>query len=265
MHIHQFDHYQSGDTAIHQLDPRVKLVITVGFIFSNVLLPDGAWWAFLGAWLVVLAASLFAGLSPRFLLSRSLVALPFALAAVTVIFTLPGEPVLSVKAGPWIITATAPGLVRFTSILLRSWVSIQAAILLTATTTFPDLVHGMRHLHFPTILVAIISFMYRYLFVLADEVLRLLRARESRSAGGLAGQKAGGGLAWRAGVAGSMAGQLFLRSYERSDRVYQAMLARGYQGTLLTLNTHIMRAADWTALAIALTAIILVHGIARIF
>jgi cobalt/nickel transport system permease protein len=118
------------------------------------------------------------------------------------------------------------------------------AILLVATTQFPDLMHALRHLHVPTLLVAIISFMYRYLFVLADEALRLLRARDSRSAY-RPGYKSGGTVAWRARVAGNMAGQLFVRSYERSDRVYNAMLARGYDGQFLTLNPHVMRPNDW--------------------
>jgi cobalt/nickel transport system permease protein len=86
--------------------------------------------------------------------------------------------------------------------------------------------------------------MYRYLFVLSDEVLRLLRAREARSAR-LDNTRSGGSLFWRAKVAGNMAEQLFLRSYDRSDRMHQAMLARGYRGHFLTLNPHHMTARDW--------------------
>ncbi len=96
---------------------------------------------------------------------------------------------------------------------MRSWLSVQMAILLTATTAFPDLMHALRHLRVPRLLVAIVSLMYRYLFVLTDETARLLRAREARSAR-VAGRRGGGTLAWRARVAGNMAGQLFLRSYE---------------------------------------------------
>ena len=80
------------------------------------------------------------------------------------------------------MVATQIGLVRFASIVVRSWLSVQMAILLTATTQFPDLVHALRHLRLPQVLVAIVAFMYRYLHVLVDESLRLLRARQSRSA-----------------------------------------------------------------------------------
>jgi cobalt/nickel transport system permease protein len=105
--------------------------------------------------------------------------------------------------------------------------------------------------------------MYRYLFVLSDEVLRLRRAREARSAV-LPGRKGGGSLLWRAKVAGSMAGQLFLRSLERSDRIYSAMLARGYKGQLLTLNPHVMKRVDWTVFAAALLLLFVVQAAGRL-
>jgi len=190
----------------------------------------------LGLGFVFLAAGL-AHISPGLLLRRALVALPFALAAVSVVFTLPGAPVASFRLGSWTLVATDAGVFRFTSILLRSWLSVQMAILLTLTTQFPDVVHALRHLHLPGVLVSIIAFMYRYLFVLTDEVVRLRRAREARRAR-LPGRPGGGKMLWRAKVAGGMAGQLFLRSFSRSDRVYQAMLSRGYRGELLTMNPH---------------------------
>ncbi len=71
--------------------------------------------------------------------------------------------------------------------------------------------------------------MWRYLFVLADEAIRLMRARDARS-GVLAGRRPGGSVLWRARVAGGMAGSLFIRGFDRADRVYAAMLARGYDG-----------------------------------
>ncbi len=246
MHISTFDRYQSHTSLVHQLDPRLKVVVTLLFIVSNALLPDGAWLAFLASWALVLLAGQLSALRPGYLFKRSFVALPFALAAVTVLFTMPGRPLVTWSwAGRPIIVSQA-GAVRFASIVVRSWLSVQMAILLTAVTRFPDLMHALRHLRLPHILISIISFMYRYLFVLADEALRLLRAREARSARLRAG-RGGGSLAWRARVAGGMVGQLFLRSMERSDRVYSAMLARGYRGQLLTMNPHTMSSRDWWA------------------
>lgn len=275
MHLNALDQYRPHHSPIHHLDPRLKVVVTVLFIFSNVLLPDGAWLAFLLAWLSVLAINHLAGISSRALLTRSFIALPFALAAISVIFSVPGKPLLAIGMGSSVLVISEAGVMRFFTILFRSWISVQAAIVLTFTTPFPDLIHALRHLRVPDILVAIISFMYRYLFVLSDETLRLLRAREARRAVAparagtvtLSGRRnvprAGGSLAWRARVAGNMAGQLFLRSYARSDRVYHAMLARGYQGHLLTMNPHEMKRRDWSIGFLALLFFCLLQVIGR--
>jgi cobalt/nickel transport system permease protein len=263
MHAHMLDRYQAGASLVHRLDPRVKVIVTILFIVSNVALPDGAWLAFLLAWALLLASSTLAGLGYGYLLRRSFVALPFALAAITAIFAIPGQPVFAWTVGPWRLVATDAGLIRFASIVVRSWLSVQMAILLTATTQFPDLMHALRHLRVPKLLVAIVSFMYRYLFVLIDEASRLLRAREARSAR-LSSGRGGGSVAWRARVAGNMAGQLFLRSYERSDRVYNAMLARGYAGQFLTLNPHLMRPRDWVALFLAIVILLLLQLVGRL-
>jgi cobalt/nickel transport system permease protein len=256
------DRYRAGNSPIHRLDPRVKVLITVLFIVSNVLLPDGAWIAFLLAGLLIFLVSALSGLGAGFTLRRSFVALPFALAAVTAIFALPGRPIGTLRLGVWELVATDAGLVRFASIVIRSWLSVQLAILLTATTRFPDLMHALRHLRVPPILVAIVSFMYRYLFVLSEEATRLLRARDARSAR-VPAMRGGGSVVWRARVAGNMAGQLFLRSYERSDRIYSAMLSRGYAGQFLTLNPHRMRPYDWFAAALASGAMLLLQWIGR--
>ena len=237
MHSHLFDRYQAQDSLLHRLSPIVKVLGTVFFIFSNALLPDGAWIAFGVSWLGIVALNLAAHLGWGFTFKRSFIALPFALAAITAIFALPGETLATWRLGSLELVATDAGLLRFLSIVVRSWLSVQAAILLVATTQFPDLIHALEHLRLPRMLITVIAFLYRYIFVLSDEVLRLLRARQARSAT-LPNQRSGGSIRWRAQVAGNMVGQLFLRSYERSDRIYNAMLSRGYQGHIRTLNPH---------------------------
>jgi cobalt/nickel transport system permease protein len=143
----------------------------------------------------------------------------------------------------------AAGVERFISIALKSWISVQAAIVLATSTPFPDLLGAMRAVHVPRLLVAIFSLMWRYLFVLADEVLRLMRARAARM--GQADDqelKPGGGLAWRARVTGGMAGNLFLRAFERSDRIYVAMLSRGYDGEVRGMPTTPLGLSNWLTL-----------------
>ncbi|MFW5942587.1 MAG: cobalt ECF transporter T component CbiQ [Chloroflexota bacterium] len=264
MHAHALERYERRNSLLHALDPRVKVLLTVLFIVSTSLLPDGAWAAFAASWLFVWLVTSLGRLSVAFVVRRSFIALPFALAAVTLLFTVPGPALVSWQLGGRPLTISEPGLVRFASVMARSWLSVQMAILLTASTPFPDLMHALRHLRVPHVLIAILGFMYRYLFVLADEARRLLRARDARSAKPVAGG-GGGSLLWRAGVTGNMVGTLFVRSMERSERVYNAMVARGYRGRLLTLTPHTMTRRDWLAAVVALLLLAAIQALGRIF
>ena len=125
------------------------------------------------------------------------------------------------------------------------------------------IIHALTHLHIPRIITIIISFLYRYLFVLTDEVMRLLTARKARSAAS-AGQRSGGSVRWRARIAGHMAGQLFLRSYERSDRIYNAMLSRGYKGELMTIHPHHYHRSDILIGGLSLLVLILMQIAGRL-
>ncbi|MDI7278144.1 MAG: cobalt ECF transporter T component CbiQ, partial [Anaerolineae bacterium] len=159
--------------------------------------------------------------------------------------------------GAWRLTMTGAGCAALAEVLARAWLSVLAAGLLTATTPFADLLAALQSLGLPRVLVALVSFLYRYLFVLVDEAERLWRAREARSAG--QGARAGGSLAWRARVLGGLVGSLFIRSYERSERVYQAMLTRGFQGEIRSLGARRLSAADLRAglvLFLALAALV---------
>jgi cobalt/nickel transport system permease protein len=242
MHISSLDAYRPRASLIHRLDARVKLVLAVLFIVATALTPDGAWPAYVLLAALALGVAVASQLGVGFVLRRSAVALPFALAAVAVVFTTPGRPLLAVHVFGWELAPTGAGLVRFASILLKSWLSVQVAVVLTASTCFPDLLQAMRSLRLPRILVAIAGFAYRYIFVIGDEALRLMRARASRS-GALEGT-GGGSVLWRARVTGGMAGSLFLRSIERSERIYSAMLARGYDGEVRSLHSPRLRPRD---------------------
>jgi cobalt/nickel transport system permease protein len=192
----------------------------------------GGFVALILVWVVLLAMSAMAGLGLWRLTKSSWIALPFMLIALPLLFTRPGEPLITLSPGPFSLTITDQGLRDVTTILLKSWLSVQVALLLAFTTPFPTLVDALRALRLPAIMVSIISFMYRYLAVLGGEATQMDRAKQARSAV-VPGRKGGGSLRWRAGVTGSMVGSLFLRSYERSERIHAAMLARGFQGQLL--------------------------------
>ena len=261
-HADLFDRFHAAVSPLHQRDPRIKVLVVVAYIISNALLPDAAWLAFGLSWLLLLAANRAARLGLGFTLRRSFVALPFALVAFSAMFSLPGRELADWSFGPLTLIVTDLGVLRFISILIRSWLSVQAAILLVAVTPFPDLIHAFDHLRVPGVLVTIVAFLYRYLFVLTDEVLRLMRARQSRAAA-IPGRRPGRTVLWRARTAGDMVGQLFLRSYERSDRIYHAMLSRGYTGQLRTLNPHQITRLDRMVLALTLIGLLLLQFGAR--
>jgi cobalt/nickel transport system permease protein len=193
-------------------------------------------------------ASTVARLGPMRLVRSSFIAAPFLLAALPIVFVRPGEPIGSIDLGPLHLTISGEGLRIFTTIALKSWLSVQVALLLAFTTPFHDLLDAMRELRLPRVFVAIIGFMYRYLAVLGEEAQRLMRARASRSAVAADG-RGGGTIVWRARVTGAMVGSLFLRSYERSERVYAAMLARGFAGTFRHMGVRAIRRSEWVAFA----------------
>jgi len=244
------ERYVSGESPIHAADARVKLVVVLAFIVAVTSLPPGVWVAYgvmaAGAW----AAAALARVGLLRVLRRSSLALPFVLVALPTVFTRPGEGVFELGLGPARLTATEEGLAFFGSVVVKSWISVTAAVVLTATTPMSEVIRGLRGLRIPGVLVSIAALAYRYVFVLVDEAQRMLRARASRSAG--VGRGTGGTLGWRARVAGGMAGSLFLRTYERSERVYQAMLARGFDGEVRVGPARGLSAssAAWGALAV---------------
>ncbi len=242
MHVDLVDQYHHRLSLIHRLDPRVKVLITLLFVLVVSLTPAGSWYAFLTYLALVLLGTWASKLDLTFTLRRSIVVLPFALAAIAIPFITPGPVVFEMPLLGWEVSG--PGLVRFISILLRMWLAVQGAILLMATTRFSDLLWGLRSLRIPTQLVGTIGFMYRYLFVLADEALRMLRARAARSP--QPAHAARPPLGWQGRVAGSMVGSLFLRSLERSERVFAAMSSRGYDGRIRSLASFRMSTFDWT-------------------
>jgi len=254
VHIHVVDAYRPRVSFIHTLDARVKLALAVLFIVTTALTPDGAWPAYILLTAMVLAMAVASRLGIGFVQRRAALALPFTLAAVTAVFSLPGRPLLTVRVLNWTLAPTDAGLVRFVSIVLRSWLSIQVAVILTASTTFPHLLQAMRSFRLPRVLVAVAGFAYRYLFVIADEALRMMRARAARSAA--PDGRGGGSVFWRARVTGSMVGSLFLRSLERSERIYSAMVARGYNGEVRLLRPSVLMARDvLIALPVALSLV----------
>jgi cobalt/nickel transport system permease protein len=269
MHIHALDAYRPGASPVHHLDGRVKLVLAVLFILSAALTPDGAWPIYVLLAALALGVAVASQLGVGFVQRRAAVALPFALAAVTVVFATPGRPLLAWQVLGREVALTDAGLVRFASILLKSWLSVQMAVVLTGSTPFPRLLQAMRSLGMPKVLVATAGFTYRYIFVIGDEARRMMGARAARSGvlgpsgDGAPDGRGGGSVLWRARVTGVMVGSLFLRSIERGERIYDAMLARGYDGESRALRPPVLRRWDVLVALPFVLALVAIQILAR--
>jgi len=235
---HSFiDQYSDRDSFIHKLDPRTKFVTTLLFILVVVLTPPNQWPAF-ALYLIIIAILILLSTVPiRYILKRSLVIMPFVvMIAIFIPFFKEGEVAGSYNIWLWQVSVTYSGLQVLINIVIKAWLSILSLIMLTSTTKLPNLLNGLEQLRMPRVMAMILSFMYRYLFVLVDEVMRMKQARDSRNFGGKR--------LWQIRTIGNMIGTLFIRSYERGERVYAAMVARGFDGQSRTLDRLNFRPAD---------------------
>jgi len=227
---HSFiDQYSDLDSFIHKLDPRTKFITSLAFIVLVVLTPIRNWHAFALYFCLIATCLAISKLPPLYVLKRSLVIVPFVLViAIFIPFLKPGEVAGSYNIWLWQISVTYDGLLVLANVATKAWLCVLSLISLSATTKFTDLLKGLKQLGMPKVIVLILSFMYRYIFVLVDEVMRMRQARDSRNVGG--------GRLRQLKTIGSMIGTLFIRSYERGERIYAAMLARGFDGEIRSLH-----------------------------
>lgn len=224
--------YVHRHTPVHLLPPEVKIAALVSFVFLVVATPVHQAWAFVAYLAVLVAVAGVARLPVRVVLPRMVVEVPFLLFAALMPFTGP-DP--QVQVGP--LQLSEPGLWAAWGIVAKGTIGVLGAIVLAATTPARDLLTGLRALRVPPLLVQIASFMLRYMHVVADEMARMRVARESR------GFQATGVRSWP--VLGQSAGALFIRSYERGERVHLAMLSRGYTGTMPVMDDLHATRAQW--------------------
>ncbi len=227
---HSFiDQYSNRDSLIHRLDPRSKLVATLAFIAAVALTPSAGWLVYCLYFIIIAALILLSRVPLLYISRRSLVIIPFVLlVAIFIPFFKEGEVAFGFNIWAWHLSLTHNGLQLLWSILAKSWLSILSLILLTSTTGFASLLKGLEQLRMPRVMVMLLSFMYRYIFLLTDEVMRMKQARDSRNFGGKRLRQMS--------IVGNMIGTLFIRSYERGERVYAAMVSRGFDGHSRTLD-----------------------------
>ncbi len=250
--------YSSQNSILHRTHARVKILFTLAFIVFVNLSPTSAFPAFILFFSIILSLVLISKTGLVYIFKRSLIALPFIISAFPLIFWGP-DPHIQINLWDGIVLPISPpGAERCISIAIKAWLSILAAILLTVSTRFSEITSGFRQLHVPAVIIAIIELMWRYLFVIVDEVTRMIRARNSRSTSQNGNHHTGGSVIWRAQVTGHMAGSLFLRSLERSERVYEAMLSRGYNGEPLKDLHKSSSKSDWLRLSVLLLILTLI-------
>jgi cobalt/nickel transport system permease protein len=142
------------------------------------------------------------------------------------------------------------GLLAGTSIVVKGTLGVLAAVILSTTTTAREILRGLERLKLPAVMVQIASFMLRYVNVISDEMERMKIARESR------GFHATGVKHWK--VIATSAAALFIRSYERGERVHLAMLSRGFTGELPHTESKKVEMSSWlTALALPFFALLI--------
>ncbi|MEU0086140.1 cobalt ECF transporter T component CbiQ [Streptomyces sp. NPDC006274] len=240
-HAHKL--YRHGHSPVHALPAHCKLLAVLCFVLVVVSTPREAVWAF-GLYAVLLGAvAAVARIPAGFLLKRLLIEIPFVAFALLMPFVVPGEHTEVLG-----ISLSVPGLWGAWNILAKGTLGVAASVILASTTELRSLLLGLQRLRLPSLLVQIASFMIRYGDVIADEMRRMSIARRSR------GFEARGVRHW--GVLAKSAGALFIRSYERGERVHLAMVSRGYTGTMPVLDETRATRAQWSsAAALPVTAL----------
>lgn len=203
----------------HRLTPYARVLCALLFVFATALTPNGRWWTW-----AIYAIALF------LLIGLSRVTIPILLKRVAIEFGFVGVVLLGTlfRGGGDVVwqwgwfTITTEGLTVLGSVSLKVILSLMMLNLLSLTTSIPALLHALHVLKTPPLLVAIIASMYRYIGVLIDEVTTMRRAALSRN---LTQNRR-----WQRLVLGNTIGALFIRTYERGERIHQAMLSRGYTG-----------------------------------
>lgn len=243
------DQYSNIDSIIHRIDPRVKITSFITFILFVIFTRPTSFitFALYGALITILI--LLSKIPIMFILKRSLVIIPFVLTvSIFIPFIKKGEIAGGYSFGTLKLTVTYDGLMVFWNVLIKSYLSILCMILLMTSTRFSDFLKAWERLRCPKIITMILSFMYRYIFVVQDELMKMKQAKDSRSVGGSK---------WfHIKTLANMIGVLFIRSYERAESVYLAMCSRGFDGKIKTISDFQLTKKDLIFLSIIIVSLI---------
>ncbi|HLV71415.1 cobalt/nickel transport system permease protein [Actinomadura hallensis] len=242
-HAHRL--YLPGASPVHRLPPHPKIVAVLAFVLLVVATPRERMWAFGGYALLLAAVALVAKVPFPTVARRTVIEVPFVAFAFLIPFVAEGEKITVLG-----LQVSESGLWDAWNILAKGTLGVVASILLAATTEPRMLLLGVERLRMPPLITQIAAFMLRYADVVLDELGRMRVARASR------GFEARDVRATR--VLARSVGALFLRSYERGERVHLAMVSRGYDGRMPVTHEVGATAVQWTAAALLPAAAALV-------
>lgn len=230
-HVHAL--YRHGSSRLHRLAPQVKIVAAFLIVVAVVSTPREAIWAFAAYATLLGGLIVVAGIGFRFVAGRLVFEIPFLILAALLPFLAEG-PRTEVLG----LSLSIEGLWGAWNLAAKATLGMLTAVLLASTTTIPDLLKGLDALRTPRIVTAIMGFMVRYADVIAGDFSRMrvamaARAYEPR-------------WIWSLGTYARTFGTVFVRTYERGERVYLSMLARGYRGTMPRISLVPAGATQWT-------------------
>ncbi len=228
--------YLPGSSPVHRLPPEVKIVAALVGVLCVVATPREAFAAFAGYFLLLVAVWVVARIPPGWIGKRALIELPFVVLAVLLPFA-GGEPRIE-----WLgLSLSVDGLYAAWNILVKGTLGVLTSLTLAATTPLRDVLLGLQRLHAPAIFTTIATLMLRYIDVLAGEARRMRLARIARGHDPR--------FLWQAGATARGVGVLFLRAYERGERVHLAMLSRGWSGSMPALSEAGASRREWACAA----------------
>jgi cobalt/nickel transport system permease protein len=242
------DKYADKNSLLHCIDPRVKITVFVAFILSVVFTGPSSFVVFAAYGAIIVALIIISQVPPGYVLKRSLVVIPFVLAiTIFVPFFKKGEVIGGYSLGNLRLDLTYDGLLVVWNVLVKSYLSVLCMILLTSTTRYTHLLRGLGKLKCPALIVMVLSFMYRYVFLFEDELDKMKQAKAARTIGGSR---------WfHTKALANILGNLFVRSYERGESVYLAMCARGFDGEIRTMNELKLVRQDFLFLLIMISVL----------
>lgn len=237
------DEHSGIDSLIHRVDPRIKIIGFVIFILFVIFTKPASFIALALYGVLIAVLILLSKIPLSFILKRTLVIIPFVLMVTIFIpFLNKGEVAGGYSFGSLKLTVAYDGLMIFWNVLIKGYLCILCMILLVTSTRLSKLLKALEKLRCPLIFTMILSFMYRYIFVIQDELMKMKQAKEARSVGG--------SLWFHTRVLANMIGVLFMKSYERGENVYLAMCSRGFDGKINTVDDFELKKKDFYFLLI---------------